>query len=155
MIIMIRKAKLKDFKGILKVFREVQDLHAENEPNIFKFVDPIDIKAFKEMINNKDIIILVSENELMIDGFLIATIKELGSNLTLDRKLMAIENLAVLKSRLKRHIGKSLIDEIKRIADREKCDGLILNVWCFNDNAREFYKHLGFKEKSIKMELEI
>ncbi|HAB67124.1 MAG TPA: hypothetical protein DCE23_07130 [Firmicutes bacterium] len=152
---MIRKAKLNDFKGVLNAFREAQDLHAMNEPNIFKFVDPIDFKTFKEMFNNKDIIILVSENELIIEGFLIATIKEIGSNLTLDRKLMIIENLAVLKSRQRQHIGKFLINEIKRIADREKCDGLILNVWCFNDNARSFYKHLGFKEKSIKMELEI
>lgn len=152
---MIRLAKNKDFKDILKIFKEVQNLHAENEPNIFKFTAPIDSISFKEMLKNQEIKIFVSEDNERINGFLIGKIIEMGSNLTLPRKLFAIENLAVLKSEHKKNIGKSLINAAKSFANKTSCDGLILSVWTFNENAINFYKHLGFKAKSIKMELEI
>lgn len=152
---MIREAKEKDFNGLLKVFREVQNLHATNEPNIFKFVDPITLEDFKEMINNSNIKIFVSVDNDMVNGFLIGSIIERESNITLPKKQFAVENLAVLKTLHKKNIGKSLINEAMKFADKEKCDSLILSVWCFNKNALGFYKHLGFEEKSIKMELNL
>lgn len=152
---MIREAKEKDFNSLLKVFREVQDLHAANEPNIFKFTDPINLKDFKEMINNPNIKIFVSVENNLVKGFLIGSIIERDSNITLPRKQFAVENLAVLKSEHNKSIGKSLINKAKEFADKEKCDSLILSVWCFNKNALGFYKHLGFEEKSIKMELNL
>lgn len=152
---MIRLAKNKDFKDILKIFKEVQNLHAENEPDIFKFTDPIDQVSFKEMLKNQEIKIFVSEDNKKINGFLIGKIIKIESNLTLPRKLFAIENLAVLKTEHKKNIGKSLINVAKSFADKEQCDGVILNVWTFNENAINFYKHLGFEAKSIKMELKI
>lgn len=152
---MIRLGKLKDFKKILIIFKEVQNLHAENEPEIFKFTDPINSTSFKEMLKKKEIKIFVSENNKEIDGFLIGKVIETESNLTLPRKLFAIETLAVLKKSQKKNIGKNLISTAKSFANKEKCDGLILSVWSFNENAFNFYKHLGFEEKSIKMELKI
>lgn len=152
---MIREAKEKDFNSLLTVFREVQDLHATNEPNIFKFTDPITLENFKEMIKNSNIKIFVSIKNNLVNGFLIGSAIERESNLTLPRKQFAVENLAVLKSEHNKKIGKSLINKAKEFADKEKCDSLILNVWCFNKNALGFYKHLGFEEKSIKMELNL
>lgn len=152
---MIREAKIKDFNSLLIVFREVQDLHATNEPNIFKFTDPIQLKNFKEMINSPNIKIFVSVENNSVNGFLIGSIIERESNVTLPRKQFAVENLAVLKSEHNKSIGKSLINEAKKFAEVQKCDSLILSVWCFNKNALGFYKHLGFEEKSIKMELNL
>ncbi len=152
---MIREAKEKDFNTLLKVFREVQNLHATNEPNIFKFTDPIKPDEFKEMVKNPNIKIFVSVDENIVNGFLIGSVIERESNLTLSRKQFVIENLAVLKSKHNKSIGKSLINKAKEFAEVQKCDSLILSVWCFNSNALGFYKHLGFEEKSIKMELNL
>lgn len=152
---MIRMAKMSDFADVLDVFREVQNLHAMNEPNIFKFADPIDRISFEVMLDNPEIKVFVSESEGKVNGFLIGKIVETGSNLSLNRKLFAVENLAVLEREHNKHIGKDLMDTAVSFSKKEQCDGLILSVWVFNQNALGFYKHLGFKEKSIKMELEI
>lgn len=152
---MIRLTNIKDFQGLLKIFREVQMLHAENEPEIFKFTDPIDFTTFKELLKNKETKIFISETNDEINGFLIGKIIETNSHINLSRKLFAIENIAVLKNHQKQNIGKALIETAKIFANHQKCGGLILNVWAFNENAINFYKHLGFTEKSIKMELKI
>lgn len=152
---MIRLAKQKDFTSILEIFREVQNLHAENEPTIFKFADPINAEEFKILLENKDIKIFVSEQEEKINGFLIGMLIEKSSNLTLPRKMFGVENLAVLKSAQKKHIGTSLMDAAIKFAKQEKCDSINLNVWCFNKNAQAFYKHLGFQDKSIKMQFDL
>lgn len=37
---MIRKMKISDFESVNKIFQEVQDLHVEGRPDIFKPSDP-------------------------------------------------------------------------------------------------------------------
>ncbi|MDE5888399.1 MAG: GNAT family N-acetyltransferase [Bacilli bacterium] len=152
---MIREAKEKDFEGILKIFIEVQTLHANNEPNIFRYAAPIDLCLFKSMINNQEIKIFVSEDKDKINGFLIGTIIKKDSNIKLPRKSFAIENIAVSKEEQNKNIGTKLMSTAKKFAKKEKCDSLVLNVWTFNKKAISFYKHLGFEEKSIQMELNL
>lgn len=152
---MIRKAKLTDFDEILKIFIEVQYLHAKNEPNIFKFADPIDLNSFKVLLNKENCFMLVFEDNRIIKGFINGTIVNIESNLTLPRKLLHIETIAVKKEFQNQKIGHQLISKIKEVAKKTQCDCINLNVWCFNKNARIFYKHLGFEEKSIKMELNL
>lgn len=147
---MIRMAKIENFSGFLKVFREAQDLHAMNEPNIFKFADPVDLNGFVEMLMTDNVRVLVSETGNVITGILVGVITEKESNLTFFRKIFAIENLAVLKSEQKKHIGEKLMCKAYELAKKEKCDSLNLNVWCFNENAHAFYKHLGFVDKIYK-----
>lgn len=152
---MIRKAKEEDFEGVLRIFREVQNLHAENEPNIFKFCDPIDFSRFKEMLNEESMEIFVADDGEQILGFLVGVIINMGSNLTLPRKVFGVENLAVSKHAQKSGVGESLMKKAIQFANEEKCDSVNLSVWVFNENAKGFYKHLGFKEKSIKMQLDL
>ena len=68
---------------------------------------------------------------------------------------MHIEQLGVKKTEHNRGIGTNLIEEIKEIAKLNKCDNIVLDVWSFNDSAIKFYKKKGFKEKKIKMEIEL
>ncbi len=152
---MIRNAKEADFEDILKIFIEVQNLHATNEPSIFRMANPIDKLTLSTMLNNKNIKIFVSEDNNKINGFLIGTIIEKGSNIKLPRKSFAIENLGILEEEQNKSIGKKLINYATSLANKEKCDSLLLNVWSFNKNAIGFYKHLGFEEKSIQMELNL
>ena len=71
------------------------------------------------------------------------------------RKLFCIENIAVLKEWQRKHIGKSLVEESLIFAKDQKCDAVNLNVYEFNDSAKKFYLKLGFRIKSLKMELDL
>lgn len=150
---MIRQAKLEDFEAINSIFREVHKLHVENRPDFFRDIDPLPKEEFVNILKSDNQIILINEDE-EINGFIKMEFKEKGETLTKKRRTLSIEQLGVKKSNHKSGIGRKLIEEAIKIFKEGKFDKLILDVWTFNQNAIDFYKHLGFKEFNIKMELE-
>ena len=150
----IKKATMMDFEEIHSIFEEVHDLHLENTKNTFKNIDPFTKEEFLEVLDDTNSFFLVAE-EIKIIGFIHAFINEREGRKTKFKRTMHIEQLGVRKTEHSRGIGTKLIDEIKNIAKENKCDNIILDVYSFNDNAIKFYKNKGFKEKRIKMELEL
>ena len=150
----IKKAKMMDFEEIHSIFEEVHDLHQQNEPNTFKKTDPFTKEEFKSLLQDKQNFFLIAE-EIKIIGFINAFILEREGRHTKHKKTMHIEQLGVKKGEHNRGIGTKLIEEIKHIAKENNCDNIILDVWSFNDSAIKFYNKNGFKEKKIKMEIEL
>ena len=150
---MIRKATLNDFKEINSIFNEVHRLHVNNLPNIFKDKDPLPKEDFVKMLEDNSQIILVNEDD-EINGFIRIEILEKEGILTKKRKDVNIEQIAVKEGQQKQGIGKKLIEAAIEIFKKENGDNLILDVWSFNQNAIDFYKHIGFKEMKIKMKFE-
>ena len=150
----IKKATMMDFEEIHSIFKEVHDLHQQNEKKTFKKVDPLTKEEFDILLEDKQNFFLVAE-EIKIIGFINAFIKIKEGRHTKKKKTMHIEQLGVKKTEQNRGIGSKLIEEIKSIAKENKCDNIILDVWSFNDKAIEFYKHKGFKEKKKRMEINL
>lgn len=149
---MIRKAEPKDFKKINEIFNEVHKLHLNNRPDYFKDIDPLSKEDFKSILEDENQILLVNEDK-EINAFMRIEISEKTGKLTKYRKALSIEQLAVKEGEQNKGIGKKLIEAAKEIFKEKKCTILLLDVWAFNQNAIEFYKHIGFKELKIKMEL--
>ena len=154
-MLIIRKAKIEDYYEVNAIFREIQTLHVEKEPTIFKNIDFLDRCDYLDMIENKNILFIVSENNQHVDGYLIALIINQVSSTTHPKKELYIDTLSVLKKEHKKHIGTSLMQEAIQYAKVKKCTNISLNVWSFNEPAIAFYKHLNFKEQYIKMTLSI
>lgn len=150
----IKKATMMDFEEIHTIFEEVHDLHLQNTNKVFKNTDPLTKEEFKLALENENSFFLVAE-EIKIIGFINAFISVKEGRHTKKRKTMHIEQLGVKKTEHNRGIGSRLIEEIKHIAIDNNCDNIILDVWSFNDNAIKFYKKKGFKEKKIKMQLDL
>ncbi len=150
---MIRKATIEDHKNINLIFKEVHKLHLDNLPNIFKDIDPLPKDKFLEILEDENQILLVNEDD-EINGFIRIEIIEKEGHLTKKRKDINIEQIAVKEGKHKKGIGKKLMDAAIEIFNKEQGDNLVLDVWSFNQNAIDFYKHLGFKEMKIKMRFE-
>ena len=150
----IQKATMKDFQGIHQIFQEVHDLHLAGTINVFKEIDPFTEEEFTESLKNKDELFLIAKDEEdNVLGFLRAIITEREGRLTKFKRTLHIDSLGVKRDNHNKGVGTSLMEEIKRIAKKEKCDNIILDVWSFNDNALSFYKHQGFKTKRTQMEI--
>ena len=147
----VRIARKEDFKGVHDVFLEVHKFHMDHTDNIFKDIDPILEDEFIEMINNPEGIFLVSDND-GIDGFLNANIVEKNSKLTGYKKYLMIEQLGVTKKSQKKGVGRSLMEFAEEKAKEKGCTMLILDVWGFNENAIGFYEHIGFAERTRKLQ---
>ena len=48
-----------------------------------------------------------------------------------------------------------LIDKVIEIAKEEKCKRVELDVWSFNNNAIDMYKHIGFDKQREMLEINI
>lgn len=149
----IEKATQKDFPGIHKIFQEVHDHHLNGTINTFKDVDPFTKEEFTEAIKSKNTFLLTAKEENKILGFILATIVEKEGRHTKFKKSLHINTIGTKKDSQNKGIGTALINEIKKIAKENKCDNINLSVWSFNDNAIRFYKHIGFNNQKINMEI--
>ena len=147
----VRLATKDDFNGIHEVFLEVHKFHMDHTDNIFLDVDPITEDEFLEMFNDENHIFLVSDND-GIDGFLNANIIEKNSRFTGYNKLLMIDQLGITKQSQKKGIGRQLMELAEQIAKEKECTMLVLDVWGFNENAIGFYEHLGFAERTRKLQ---
>lgn len=148
----IQKATKEDFLGIHKIFQEVHDHHLNGTINTFKDIDPFTKEEFLESLKDKNTFILIAK-EKEIEGFILATIIEKEGRHTKFKRTLHINTIGTKKDSQNKGIGTLLINEIKRIVKENKCDNINLSVWSFNDNAIKFYKHIGFKNQKINMEI--
>lgn len=147
----VRSAKLKDFEGVHDLFLEIHKFHMDHTDNIFLDVDPINKEEFKDILNSDDNILLVSDNN-GIDGFLNAVIVEKNSKFTGYKKYLMIEQLGVKSTNRHNGVGRKLMELAEKVAKEKGCTMLVLDVWGFNDNAIGFYEHLGFSERTRKLQ---
>lgn len=148
----IQKATKHDFLGIHTIFQEVHDHHLNGTINTFKDVDPFTEEEFNEALKDKNTFLLVAK-EKEIEGFILATIVGKEGRHTKFKKSLHINTIGTKKDSQNKGVGSALIKEIKKIAKENKCDNINLSVWSFNDNAIKFYKHIGFQNKKMNMEI--
>jgi ribosomal protein S18 acetylase RimI-like enzyme len=154
MEISIRKANKKDFQSINEIAIQEQDLHVELRPDLYKHSDTvITMKWFNELLD--DGAILVGEIDNKIVSYAICFIKKWNDPLIISKKVMFIKSIANDKNYIGMGIGKKMMSYIMELAKEEKCDVIELQVNSKNKNATGFYEHLGMKEKSRIMELNL
>ena len=95
--------------------------------------------------------VAVVNNEIV--GEIIATIKEIKEEgIFKYRKILYIEDICVDSKHSKQGIGTKLYETVKKKALGADIDNIELNVWAFNEGAIQFYKKLGLKCKSMRLE---
>ena len=104
---------------------------------------------FNKIVFDNDKICLVYEKDNEIIGFCMAQINITGENKT---KTLFINYIFVLQSYRRNKIGTLLMNKLQEIAKQYKCNKIQLSVFCFNQNAIEFYKKIGMNEQKIVME---
>lgn len=152
-----RKAKKEDLNQVVEIMEQIQRLHYEARPDIFKKKTKEEIqKEAAQMIKNKEsnVIVAVIENEIY--GVLICRKKEVINHINLkDSKSLWIDELGVSEKYRKNGIGKELMKEAENLAKQLGCKTITLNCWSFNETALKFYEKRGMKNQRIIMEKEV
>lgn len=145
----IRKADFEDIqKGLLKLYIDGYNYHYNERQDVFKNKDKSELNEdLKNIINNSNI--SVFENDGKILGYVVYQIKKKYNN------IMWVDELVVDKDNQHMGIGKKLMDKIKEITKQENCKRIELCCWSFNQNAREVYRHLGYKEQRVILEMNL
>ena len=152
MNVIIRKAVLKDYEEVEVLMEEVQNLHIELRPDVFRKTDVVLPK--EEFVKNiEDEMIFVAEKDHEVVGTLIFMIRSVASPHQINKKVLFIDTLVVGKKYQRQGIGTQLLDFAKERKSKLGLDSLELQVNARNVNALNMYKKSGFTQKSINMEL--
>lgn len=150
----IRKAKLRDCKSICVISKELHLYHIKNRPDIYIEERKTIYKSyFNELLNDKDIEVLVITLDEKIVGYSIIRYVEIKNiDLLRDRYYAYIDEICIRENFRRQGLGKMLFEYIYSLVKNNAADSLELGVWRFNKEAVEFYKAMGMIEKNIIME---
>lgn len=151
---MIRMAQEKDIPKIGELLSQVDLVHHEGRPDIFKIGRKYSSEELKVILKDKCRPILVSvdgNDEVMGYCFCIFQQHTDDSVLT-DIKTLYIDDLCVDEDLRGRHIGKELYAAAVEFARENGCYNLTLNVWSCNQSAMRFYESCGLVPQKVGME---
>lgn len=152
MEITIRSPKLQDYDRFSNIMNQVQQLHVDWRPDIYK---PANLLITKEMFEE----ILESENWYVAEtnGIVVGVLelikRHVESPSQVTKNILFISSMAVDKEYRGKGIGHQFFEKVKQIKEENGYDTIELQVNAKNQMAYEMYKNYGFTEKSINMEL--
>ena len=154
---MIRRAKNTDIDRLNELLYQVQNLHAQGRPDIFKLgAKKYTTEELSAIIADDMTPIFVYEEQGVLMGyaFCIYQITEENGQLH-HRKVLYIDDLCVDEQYRRRHIGKKLYDYVLDTARENGCDSVTLNVWSVNPSAEQFYRKMGMQPLKTYMETKL
>ena len=152
---MIRRAKVEDVNGISELLRQIDEIHAEIRPDIFKaghekYTD----EELGDIITQKSMDVFVYESDDgRIIGHAFCVFEETKNvNNMNDRKCLYIDDICIDEKERGKGIATALYQHVKDFAKENNCQAITLNVWEGNDSAISFYKEMGLVPLKTTME---
>ena len=151
---MIRFAKNTDIPQILELLKQVNKVHYDGRPDVFKLGTKYDQKELEEILCQKDKPILVWTDEFdVVQGYCFCIVLEQEETRLLQgNKTLYIDDLCVDENHRGKHIGKELFASAEKLAKDLDCYNLTLNVWSCNPTAMKFYESLGLLPQKTYLE---
>ena len=153
MDIRIRNATTNDYESVIKIISQVQDMHVEWRPDIYKYNDNLIAKEeFEKIVENNTFFVAENENKKIV-GVLEIIFRHIESPAHVTRDVIFIDTMAVDEKYRGLGVGHKMFEFLKMMKIEKNMDGIELQVNARNRAAYEMYKKYGFTEKSINMEL--
>lgn len=148
----IRNAKIEDYPAVCRIFNQVQALHVEWRPDIYKPNENLlPLSAFQQLVDRKNF--YVAETNRTVVGILELLFRHIESPAHVTRNIVFIDSMTVDEAYRGMGVGHLFFEKVKEIKEQNHLDGIELQVNAKNKAAYEMYAHYGFTEKSINMEL--
>ena len=151
----IRPAAGRDIPAMLKLLVQVDMVHHEARPDLFKGPATKYTEAqLKDLLRDekKPIFVFAGAADEVL-GYAFCQIKEQrGDNVLTDMKTIYIDDLCVDEAARGRGVGQALYRYVLDYARSIGCYNVTLNVWAGNDGARRFYEAMGMKVQKYGME---
>jgi len=151
----IRKAASADIPQILKLLVQVNMVHHNGRPDLFRGpATKYSEHELKTLLRDKTRPVFVCMDEKALLGYAFCILKEVSDNQLLeDCKTLYVDDLCVDETCRSSGVGKALMTHAVQFAKDCGCHNVTLNVWSFNEPAMRFYQSLGMHEQRRTMEL--
>ena len=151
---MIRFALIKDIPQILELPKQVNKVHYDGRPDIFKLGTKYSQQDIEELLlqQDKPILVWTDENDKTQGYCFCAVTKQEETRLLHGLKTLYIDDLCVDESCRGQHIGKELFEGAEKLAKELGCYNLTLKVWSCNPSALKFYQKQGLAPQKTYLE---
>ena len=153
---MIRKANKNDIPGVISLLFQVNAVHHEIRPDLFKGnTVKYNEQELAELLDDesKPIFVYVDEDGNILGHAFCQIIDIKNNQLLQDIRTLYIDDICVDENARGRHIGKAMYEYVRDFAQSIGCNNMTLNVWEGNDSALHFYKSMGMKVQKTGMEI--
>lgn len=154
---MVRFAEEKDLDIINELRKQVNDIHVEGCPDLFKAGFEAEIRDFAKVImNGENSDIIVAERNGIICGMAcVDYVNKPETPYSKARSFYHVQEIAVDTNHRRQGVAKELLEFMITDAKKRKLGKIELDVWEFNDSAIEFYQAVGFRQTRRWMEYEV
>jgi GNAT superfamily N-acetyltransferase len=148
----VRKVRWEDYESVIRIMNQVQKMHVEWRPDIYKECNEIiPVDVFKNIVSGDTF--YVAEMDGQVVGVLEIVFRHIETPAHVIRNVVFIETMAVDENHRGMGVGHLFFEKVKEIKAAKNFDGIELQVNAKNKAAYEMYSKYGFTEKSINMEL--
>jgi len=151
----IRLATAKDLDALVALYAHLQSIHATAQPALFKkSVDAPETRAaLANMLGTPSVVWLIAEDPEPC-GYLYAQFRKQEETWSRPRFRVCNISHVVVDPRLRRQgVARALVTALTKIARREGCERIELDVWSFNRTAKRAFTRLGFTVFNERMSL--
>ncbi|WP_181150839.1 GNAT family N-acetyltransferase [Paenibacillus sp. PCH8] len=152
----IRKAEVKDYQGVSFLMDELQQMHVEARPDIYRMLQPrMEEKEFGELLNTDKRYLYVAEfsETGVILGYGSAELSIIQDvDLLVNRNMLYIHELVINSQYRGQGTGKQLIHAFIELGRSLQAHSVELSVSTFNAGAQTFYEQMGLAVRSSRME---
>ena len=152
----VRRAEEKDIPKILDLLVQVDMVHHNARPDIFKGpATKYNADELRVILKNEEtpVFVCTDDNDIPL-GHAFCIHKQITDNSVLtDIRTLYIDDICVDDSARGKHIGKKLFDYVKAYAKSMGFYNITLNVWSCNETAMKFYEAMGLLPQKTGMEL--
>jgi diamine N-acetyltransferase len=149
MSIILRPLSKTDYAAYLDRITELDALHREALPDIFRAPEPGEpqrtVDYFEALLDDPAVLLLGAWIDDQLAGFAHALLQEVEQRwIRVGRRYVVIDNLAVGPDWQRRGLGAALVDAVADWARERGASQLELDVWEANVGALRFYEDVGF-----------
>jgi ribosomal protein S18 acetylase RimI-like enzyme len=153
----IRPATLDDADLLAVLNADVQRLHADALPQLFKQPDDLGMiaAAFRDVFfPDPNVCVFIVEVEGAAAGYVVARISHRPENaFTYAQDWIYIDQIGVRPAYQGQGCGRMLVQAVFELAQAEKINRITLDTWAFNTEAQAFFKKQRFEVSIYRMDV--
>ena len=151
----VRRAVEKDIPEILHLLVQVDMVHHNGRPDLFR--GPATKYNAAELAGilkdeKTPVFVCVDENDVPVGHAFCIHKQQTGDAVLTDVRTLYIDDICVEETQRGRHIGTMLYEHVVQYATEHQFYNITLNVWNCNPGAMRFYESLGLQPRKVEME---
>jgi ribosomal protein S18 acetylase RimI-like enzyme len=149
----IRRAIPVDAMILSRLSTDVQRLHAQHHPGIFKMPesDNFAVTFFEEMLADPAVRIFMAEEQGEAVGYILCKLIERPENpFTFAMRYLLVDQISVRPADRGQGVGAALMQQAERLATELNVKKIQLDSWDFNIKAHRFFERLGFQKFNFR-----